>query len=179
MTERRGFVLRVKPDRIDAYVEAHRHVWPELLEALRAAGIRNYTIFRAGNEVFGYFESDDLARAEDYLAAQDVSTLMEFYLAGRNDGNFDSGIERALRRLLADPEFVYRREAEPVNVAAGKPYRISDLALASRLSFFLWSSIPDDELMSVASQGHLHEPAVLEQQVKRMLVDPKSGSLIT
>ena len=109
---------------------------------------------------------------------QDVSTLMEFYLAGRNDGNFDSGIERALRRLLADPEFVYRREAEPVNVAPGKPYRVSDLALASRLSFFLWSSIPDDELMTVASQGHLHEPAVLEQQVKRMLADPKSTSLI-
>ncbi len=81
MTERRGFVLRVKPDRIGDYVEAHRHVWPELLEALRAAGIRNYTIFRAGNEMFGYFESDDLARAEKYLAAQDVSTRWQDAMA--------------------------------------------------------------------------------------------------
>ena len=81
MTERRGFVLRVKPDRIDEYLEAHRNVWPELLEALRAAGIRNYTIFRAGNEMFGYFESDDLARAEDYLAAQDVSTRWQDAMA--------------------------------------------------------------------------------------------------
>jgi cytochrome c5 len=109
---------------------------------------------------------------------QDVGTLMEFYLAGRNDGNFDTGIERALRRLLADPEFVYRRETEPVNVAPGKSYRLSDLALASRLSFFLWSSIPDDELMHVASAGRLREPAVLEQQVRRMIADPKSASLI-
>src|SRR6266516_392824 len=73
MTERRGFVLRVKPDRIDAYVEAHRRVWPEMLEALRAAGIRNYTIFRSDNEMFGYFEADDLERAGAYLATQDVS----------------------------------------------------------------------------------------------------------
>ena len=81
MTERRGFVLRVKPDRIDEYVEAHRHVWPEMLEALRAAGIRNYTIFRAGNEMFGYFESEDLARAEKYLAAQDVSARWQDAMA--------------------------------------------------------------------------------------------------
>jgi mono/diheme cytochrome c family protein len=109
---------------------------------------------------------------------QDVGTLMEFYLAGRNDGNFDSGIERALRRLLADPEFVYRRETEPVNLALGKTYRVSDLALASRLSFFLWSSIPDDELENLATQGKLKDPAVLEQQVRRMIADPKSESLI-
>jgi len=81
MTERRGFVLRVKRNRIDEYVEAHRQVWPEMLEALRAAGIRNYTIFRAGNEMFGYFESDDLARAEEYLAAQDVSTKWQDEMA--------------------------------------------------------------------------------------------------
>jgi L-rhamnose mutarotase len=81
MTERRGFVLRVKPDRIDDYVEAHRHVWPEMLEALRAAGIRNYTIFRAGNEMFGYFESDDLARAEEHLAAQEVSARWQDAMA--------------------------------------------------------------------------------------------------
>ena len=81
MRERRGFVLRVKPDRIDEYVEAHRHVWPEMLEALRAAGIRNYTIFRAGNEMFGYFESEDIARAEEYLAAQDVNTRWQDAMA--------------------------------------------------------------------------------------------------
>nr|AAY89278.1 hypothetical protein [uncultured bacterium BAC10-10] len=109
---------------------------------------------------------------------QDVGTLMEFYLAGRNEGNFDAGIERAVRRLLADPEFVYRRETEPVNLAPGKSYRLSDLALASRLSFFLWSSIPDDELMTLATQGRLKDPAVLEQQVRRMIADPKSRSLI-
>jgi cytochrome c5 len=109
---------------------------------------------------------------------QDVGTLMEFYIAGRNDGNFDSGIERALRRLLADPEFVYRRETEPVNLPSGKSYRVSDLALASRLSFFLWSSIPDDELTGLAAQGKLKDPVVLEQQVRRMIADPKSESLI-
>ena len=89
--------------------------------------------------------------------------------------NFDAGIERALRRLLADPEFVYRRETEPANLAPGKTYRVSDLALASRLSFFLWSSIPDDELMTLATQGKLKDPAVLEQQVRRMLADPQVG----
>jgi hypothetical protein len=112
--------------------------------------------------------------------AQDVGTLMEFYLAGRSEGgNFDAGIERALRRLLADPEFIYRREVEPANVAPGRTYRLNDLALASRLSFFLWSSIPDDELMTVAAQGRLRDPAVLEQQVRRMLADPKSQSFVT
>ena len=110
--------------------------------------------------------------------AADIGSLMEFYLAGRNDGTFDQGIERALWRLLADPEFVFRREAEPVNVASGKPYRISDLALASRLSFFLWSSIPDETLLTLASQGKLRNPVVLEQQVRRMLADPKAEALV-
>jgi cytochrome c5 len=113
-------------------------------------------------------------------AAQDVGTLMEFYLAGRSEGgDFDAGIERALRRLLADPEFIYRREVEPTNVAPGRTYRLNDLALASRLSFFLWSSIPDDELMKVVAQGRLKNPAVLEQQVRRMLADPKAQSFVT
>jgi L-rhamnose mutarotase len=73
MTQRSAFVLRVRSDKVDEYLEAHRHVWPEMLEALSAAGIRNYSIFRAGNEMFGYFEADDLERAAAYLAAQDVS----------------------------------------------------------------------------------------------------------
>ena len=73
MTQRRAFVLRVRPDRIDEYVEAHREVWPEMLDALQGAGIRNYSIFRAGTEVFGYFEAEDLAAAARYLDDQDVS----------------------------------------------------------------------------------------------------------
>ena len=80
--------------------------------------------------------------------------------------------------MLTDPKFVFRFERDPVNVAAGAAYRVSDLELASRLSFFLWSSIPDDELLTVATEGKLHEPAVLEQQVRRMLADPRSQALV-
>ncbi len=109
----------------------------------------------------------------------DLATLMEFYQAGRGDGgSFDDGIEAALQRLLVDPEFVYRSEAEPAALAAGKAYRVNDLALASRLSFFLWSSVPDDELIDLAARGKLKDPAVLETQVRRMLADPKSEALI-
>ena len=81
MTQRSAFVLRVHPEKIDEYVEAHADVWPEMLQALRDAGIRNYSIFRAGNEVFGYFESDDLGRASAYLDAQDVSTRWQAAMA--------------------------------------------------------------------------------------------------
>jgi mono/diheme cytochrome c family protein len=109
----------------------------------------------------------------------DIDSLMEFYQSGRTDnGTFEDGIEAVLQRVLVDPEFVYRLEPEPAGLAAGKPYRISDVALASRLSFFLWSSVPDDQLLDVATQGKLKDPAVLEQQVKRMLADPKSDALI-
>src|SRR3989442_4966806 len=111
--------------------------------------------------------------------AGDLKLLMEFYLAGRSEGGtFDQGVEAALQRVLADPEFVYRGESEPAGLAPGTSYRVSDLALASRLSFFLWSSIPDDELIDLAAQGKLKDPAVLEQQVKRMLKDPRSSALI-
>lgn len=111
--------------------------------------------------------------------AADLSRLMEFYQSGRTDnGTFDDGIEALLQRVLADPEFVYRLEPEPAGLAAGKGYRISDLALASRLSFFLWSSVPDDELIDLAAQGKLKDPAILEKQVRRMLADPKSDALI-
>ena len=81
MTQRSAFVLRVRPDRIDEYIEAHRNVWPEMLDALRAAGIRNYSIFRAGTDVFGYFEAEDLAAAERYLAQQNVSTRWQDEMA--------------------------------------------------------------------------------------------------
>jgi len=83
MTQRSAFVLRVRPEKVDEYVEAHQHVWPEMLDALRAAGIRNYSIFRAGNEMFGYFETDDLAAAERYLEQQEVSTRWQSALAER------------------------------------------------------------------------------------------------
>jgi L-rhamnose mutarotase len=81
MTQRVGFVLRVKPDRVDEYVRAHREVWPEMLEALTSAGIRNYSIFRAGHEMFGYFETDDLARAEAYLSGQEVNARWQDAMA--------------------------------------------------------------------------------------------------
>jgi hypothetical protein len=109
----------------------------------------------------------------------DMDLLNVFYTQGRKEGgSFDQGIQAALQRILADVEFIYRGEAEPTGVAAGKSYRITDLALASRLSFFLWSSIPDDELIDVAAQGKLKDPVVLGQQVRRMLKDPKAEALI-
>jgi len=107
----------------------------------------------------------------------DINMLMEFYASGRSTGTFDDGIEKALRRLLADPEFVYRREIAPATVSVGGTYRISDLALASRLSFFIWSSMPDDELLTLAEQGRLRDPATLEKQVRRMVADPRSAAL--
>jgi cytochrome c5 len=109
----------------------------------------------------------------------DLESLTTFYLEGRkNGGSFDKGIEVALQRILADPEFVYRGEREPVGAGVGRSYRLSDLELASRLSFFLWSSVPDDQLIDLAVQGKLQNQAVLDQQVKRMLADPKSEALI-
>jgi len=112
------------------------------------------------------------------VTSEDVDVLMQFYASGRRAGTFDDGIEKALRRLLADPEFVYRREIAPATVKVGQSYRISDLALASRLSFFIWSSMPDDELLTLAEQGRLHEPAILEKQVRRMMAAPASAELI-
>ncbi len=110
----------------------------------------------------------------------DLATLTQFYQEGRSDnGSFDDGIEAALQRLLVDPEFVYRSEAEPAGLAPGQSYRVSDLALASRLSFFLWSSVPDDQLIDLATEGKLRNPAVLEKQVRRMLADPKSEAFVT
>ena len=111
--------------------------------------------------------------------AADLDTLMAFFEAGREDGgSFDYGIEAVVQRILADPEFIYRSEVEPAGVAPGQPYRISDLELASRLSFFLWSSIPDTELVELASQGRLHDTKVLEQQVARMIADPRADAFI-
>jgi cytochrome c5 len=109
----------------------------------------------------------------------DLASLMEFYRAGRGDGSFDRGVEAIVQRVLTDPEFVYRLEAEPASVPTGKTYRVSDLGLASRLSFFLWSSVPDEELINVAATGKLKDPLILEKQVRRMLADPKSQAMVT
>ena len=111
--------------------------------------------------------------------AQDLATLMTFFDEGRKGATFDDGVEYALRFLLASPQFLVRAEREPAAARPGQPYRIDDVELASRLSFFLWSSIPDDELIGLASEGRLSEPKVLEQQVRRMLADPRSDSLVS
>jgi hypothetical protein len=110
----------------------------------------------------------------------DLESLLSFYQQERNKtGRFESGIEIALRRILADPEFVFRFEPPPAGVTSNTPYRISDTELASRLSFFLWSSIPDDELLNLATDGKLHEPAVLEHETRRMLADNRADALVT
>ncbi len=124
----------------------------------------------------------------------DLDVLLEFYEMGRAEnggsatgnsggsatgGGFESGIELALRRLLVSPEFLVRIEADPSGIAPDTPYPVTDIELASRLSFFLWSSIPDDELLDVAERGALSQPAELERQVRRMIADPRSNELTT
>ena len=108
----------------------------------------------------------------------EITTLMGFYASGRREANFDAGIQFALERMLVDPEFLFRIERDPADLTPGTPYRLSDFELASRLSFFLWSSIPDAELLEVAEKGQLSDPAVLEQQTRRLLADGRSRALI-
>jgi len=112
------------------------------------------------------------------VTAADVESLMPFYTTGRAEGGFDLGIERALQRLLVSPQFLFRIERDAPGAAPGTSHPVSDLELASRLSFFLWSSIPDDKLLDLAAQRKLRAPGVLEQQVRRMLADPRSSSLV-
>ena len=109
----------------------------------------------------------------------DLQDLLRFFEAGRADGTFDLGIERAIERLLVSSQFLFRIERRPAALPAGAIYRVSDLELASRLSFFLWSSIPDDELLDAAIAGRLKDPRVVEQQVRRMLADGRSRALTT
>jgi hypothetical protein len=111
-------------------------------------------------------------------SSADVETLLEFFRAGRQGSSFESGIQRAVARVLVDPQFLFRLEPEPAGVAAGAAYRLTDLDLASRLSFFLWSSIPDDELRDAAVREALKDPAELERQVRRMLGDPRADALV-
>jgi mono/diheme cytochrome c family protein len=125
------------------------------------------------------------------VTPDDLKVLQEFYARGREEGSpspkggdggtrgsFDAGIDLALRRILSSPKFVFRVERDPASVASGAAYRLSDLEIASRLSFFLWSTIPDDQLLALAEKGTLSTPAVLEQQVRRLLADPRSQALV-
>jgi mono/diheme cytochrome c family protein len=112
------------------------------------------------------------------VTGADLQPIMKFYREGRTDGGFEAGVEMALRAVLVSPEFLFRVEQDPANIAPKTAYRISELELASRLSFFIWSSIPDDELLDQAIRGKLRTPAVLEQQVRRMLADPRSRALV-
>ena len=108
----------------------------------------------------------------------DLAELYEFFEAGRREGGFDTGIQYALERVLVSPDFLFRIERDPAAAEPGSVYAISDLELASRLSFFLWSSIPDDELLDLAERGALREPGTLESQVRRMMADPRAGAFI-
>jgi len=109
----------------------------------------------------------------------DMERLMPFYSAGRTEGGFDRGIQKALERVLVSPQFLFRIETDPATATPGSTHRVSDLELASRLSFFLWSSIPDDELLNTAIAGKLSNAATLELQAKRMMADPRSESMVT
>ena len=134
--------------------------------------------------------SDEEACARDILSSlarlayrrpidqADLATLMDFYRAGRDDGSFDAGIQLALERLLISPDFLFRVERDPTEVASETVYALGDLELASRLSFFLWSSIPDAELLDAAERGMLQDPAELERQTRRMLADPRSRAMV-
>ena len=110
---------------------------------------------------------------------EELAVLLDFYEQGRAAGGFDDGVELAIRRLLVSPEFLYRIEADPDGAAPGAPYPVADLDLASRLSFFLWSSIPDEELLAAAEAGRLRDPGELERQVRRLVADPRSETLTT
>ncbi len=135
--------------------------------------------------------ADELPCAEDILSRlahrayrrpvkeEDLALLLKYYKQGRERGSFDAGIEEALRVMLVSPDFLFRSEPDPQGVKPGTVYPVSDLALASRLSFFLWSSLPDEQLLSLAEKGKLSDPKVYEQQVRRMLADPRSDALVT
>lgn len=112
------------------------------------------------------------------IAADDLPQLMALYKQGAETGGFESGVRLALQKILVSPEFIFRAEFDPAGTAPGTVYQVSDIELASRLSFFLWSSIPDDELLGVAERGELSKPSVLEAQVRRMLADPRSKALV-
>src|SRR5581483_9117769 len=110
---------------------------------------------------------------------EDVESLMEFYADGRKGKDFETGIKLAIQAMLASPKFLFRFEGEPSTARPGQTFRLADLDLASRLSFFIWDTVPDAELVKVANSGTLHLPTVLDKQVKRMLADPKAEAMST
>jgi hypothetical protein len=112
------------------------------------------------------------------VRAGDMTQLLALYTAGAQNGGFEAGVRLALQKILVSPDFLFRAEVDPPGAARGSVYKISDIELASRLSFFLWSSIPDDQLLAVAEGGRLSDPVVLQAQVKRMLADPRSQALV-
>ena len=112
------------------------------------------------------------------LEAGDVATLMDFYRAGRGGGSFDAGVQLALERVLISPDFLFRVERDPIDARPATAYALNDTEMASRLSYFLWSSGPDDELLDLAEQGRLNDPGVLARQARRMLADPRSKELV-
>jgi hypothetical protein len=112
------------------------------------------------------------------IAADDLPQLVALYRQGAETGGFETGVRLALQKILVSPEFIFRVELDPANAAPGSVHRITDIELASRLSFFLWSSIPDEELLAVAERGGLNDPAMLERQVRRMMADPRSQTLV-
>ena len=114
-----------------------------------------------------------------YSTDKDVDTLEQFFVSGQANGGFDAGVEAMVQRVLVDPKFLFRAELAPTELAAGSPYRVNDLDLAARLSFFLWSSLPDDELLRLANAGQLGKDEVLRAQVRRMLADPRASALTT
>ncbi|MBM3847304.1 MAG: DUF1592 domain-containing protein, partial [Verrucomicrobia bacterium] len=111
------------------------------------------------------------------VTAAELKTALTFYKEGREQGGFEAGIEAALAYVLVSPSFLFRVEEDPEHIPPNTPYRISDLQLASRLSFLIWSSLPDDRLLDLAARGDLSKPEVLEGEVRRMLADPRSASL--
>jgi len=113
------------------------------------------------------------------VTEEDVQRLLVFYEQGSQTGSFDAGIELALRRLLVSPEFLFRIVEDPAGLGPGTAYALSNLELASRLSFFLWSSIPDEELLATATRGELQNPKILEEQTRRLLADPRASALVT
>jgi hypothetical protein len=112
------------------------------------------------------------------ISADDLPQLMALYKQGAANGGFESGVRLALQKVLVSPEFIFRAELDPADAPRGGVHRLGDIELASRLSFFLWSSIPDDELLAIAERGELSDPSMLERQVQRMMADPRSQALV-
>jgi hypothetical protein len=112
------------------------------------------------------------------VASNEIADLMASYEQGRSNGSFNTGVQFGLRRILASPSFVFRPEVEPASIPQGAAYRISDIELASRLSFFLWSSIPDEQLLRVAREGRLSQPGVLREEMRRLLADSRASAFV-